>query len=92
MSTYADPLFYSPTALIALKPGVDNLLGAQISKVLAPFEPSVWLMIVLIIILTTLLLMWFLGKSKARMRNVRRLTGRRWCGYYPKQLDCTIWG
>ena len=93
MATYTVPLFYSPTALIALKPGVYNSLGLQTPKVLAPFELGLWLMIVLIIILTALLLTRFSGKSEAHARNAWRFTGRQGQGGdKPKWLDCAIWG
>lgn len=77
LSTYTVPLFYSPTVLITAKPGIDNSLGAQTSKVLAPFEAGVWLLIVLIITLTALLSMWFSGEVSERFKNVRREAGAR---------------
>ena len=72
ISSYTVPLFYSPTVLITSKPGVDSSLGAQTSKVLAPFEAGVWLLIVLIIALTAILSMWFSGEGPERLKIARR--------------------
>lgn len=91
MSTYTVPLFYSPRTLIAPAPGVDNGLGAQTSKVLAPFETGVWLMIVLIVTLTAVLSTWFSGESDERVKNARRSSRTRGRDE-PKRLNCAIWG
>ena len=74
MSSYTMPLFYSPTVLIAPRPGVDNSPMAQTLKVLAPFEPLVWTMIVLVIVITAILSMWFSGEGYLRVRHARRMT------------------
>ncbi|KAL7550375.1 hypothetical protein ACHAWF_013616 [Thalassiosira exigua] len=91
MTTYTIPLFYSTTVLIAPAPGVDNSLTAQTSKVLAPFETRVWLMIVLIICLTALLSIWFSGEANERVRNIRQWSRTRGRDE-PKRLNLAIWG
>ena len=74
MASYTIPLFYSPTVLIAPRPGVDNSLAAQTVKVLAPFEPWVWALILLVIVVTAILSVWFSGESRKRIRQVRRMS------------------
>lgn len=77
LSTYTVPLFYSLSVLITSKPGVDDSLGAQTSKVLAPFEAGVWLLIVLIITFTAILSMWFSGEGPERLKIVRSSSAMR---------------
>lgn len=91
ISSYTVPLFYSPTVMIVPAPGVDDSLRAQTSKVFAPFEMGVWLMIGLIIFLTAMLTTWFSGESDRRVQTARRNSRTRGRDE-PKRLNYAIWG
>lgn len=74
MTTFTVPLYYSRTVLVVPKPGVNNSMQAQSSKVLAPFSIGVWLMIVAIIAITATLSVWFSGQKKKILTQARRVS------------------
>ncbi len=80
---------------LELAPTVCNGLGewdnANVQKKMLGMTTLLVMLIILHIVLTAFLSIWFSGKSKARVRNEQR-SGRRQRGDEPNQLDCLIWG
>ena len=69
LAQYTIIVDYSKTVLIIPRPGVNTSLSQQVSKVLEPFAPSVWLMMVLVILITAILSVWF---SPDRKRVIQK--------------------
>ena len=72
MTPFTVPLFQSRTVLVIPKPGADNSLGAQISKVLEPFTLGAWALILGIIIVASLFSVWFSDRSRLAQKYSRR--------------------
>lgn len=66
---------YDKTVLVIPKPGADTSVGAQISKVLEPFELEVWGLILGLITLTALLSVWFTryGRGFTQVKRKERM-------------------
>jgi hypothetical protein len=74
MAAFTIPILYDKTYLVV--PMSSETVGDQVSKVLAPFHYGVWISIVLIIILTALLSVWFSDPfEKLKRRNRMQRAG-----------------
>mmetsp|Transcript_1544 Transcript_1544/g.3190 ORF Transcript_1544/g.3190 Transcript_1544/m.3190 type:complete len:753 (+) Transcript_1544:97-2355(+) len=73
LAAFTVPLIYDRTVLVIPKPGSKNSLSYQTSKVLAPFTAGLWGVVILVIVCTSLLSVWFANGS-ATKRVLRRRT------------------
>mmetsp|Transcript_12799 Transcript_12799/g.25708 ORF Transcript_12799/g.25708 Transcript_12799/m.25708 type:complete len:724 (-) Transcript_12799:683-2854(-) len=71
MSAFTVPLIYDKTVLVIPKPRNKNSLSYQTSKVLAPFTAGLWGVVILVIVCTSLLSVWF-AKGSSVKRPLRR--------------------
>ena len=72
LAQYTMIVDYSRTVLIIPRPGVNTSLSQQVSKVLEPFTPGVWLMMVLVILMTAILSVWFSPNRKSILSVARK--------------------
>lgn len=77
LAQYTMIVDYSRTVLIIPRPGVNTSLSQQVSKVLEPFAPSVWLLMVLVILITAILSVWFSPNRKSILAKAEKSSTNR---------------
>mmetsp|Transcript_41160 Transcript_41160/g.86336 ORF Transcript_41160/g.86336 Transcript_41160/m.86336 type:complete len:622 (-) Transcript_41160:278-2143(-) len=77
MSAFTIPIVPDKTYLVIPRPGTQDKFSDQIKKVLAPFTPGLWILLVGIIFCTALFSVWFTDRSAEAMnqnQNDRRMS------------------
>ena len=64
MTTFTVPFVYDKTVLVMPRPAENRSLLYQTSKVLQPFQPELWYLVIVTIVLSALLSVWFQDKKK----------------------------
>lgn len=82
MAAFTIPIAYDKTYLVIPRPEAQDTLSDQVRKVLQPFSPDLWCMILGTIALAALLSVWFEDRTistspRGRTRDVAMHTGRR---------------
>ena len=69
MTSYTVPLVYDKTVLVIPKPGSKKSLQFETAKVLQPFTPWLWVLVVLVILTSAGLGVWFSDREKLAKKN-----------------------
>jgi hypothetical protein len=89
MSAFTTPIIYDKTFLVIPRPGSRDTLRYQVVKVLSPFSPGLWILLLCITLVAALFSVWFSERSElpdntgdrrlnlGRMKNPLRVTRRK---------------
>jgi len=69
MTSYTVPLVYDKTVLVIPMPGSKKSLQFETAKVLQPFTPWLWVLVVLVVLTAAVLGVWFSDKEKLAKKN-----------------------
>ncbi|EJK44942.1 hypothetical protein THAOC_36478, partial [Thalassiosira oceanica] len=69
MTSYTVPLVYDKTVLVKPMPGSKKSLRFKTAKVLQPFTPWLWVLVVLVVLTAAVLGGWFSDKEKLAKKN-----------------------
>jgi len=69
MTSYTVPLVYDKTVLVIPMPGSKKSLQFETAKVLQPFTPWLWVLVILVIATTAGLGVWFSDREKLAKKN-----------------------
>jgi len=72
MTSYTVPLVYDKTVLVIPRPGSKKSLHFETVKVLQPFTPWLWVLVILVITATAGLGVWFSDREKLAKKNYGR--------------------
>ena len=88
---------YDRAVLVIPRPGTKNDLAFQTQKVFEPFTNGLWLVLLALILVTSLLSVWFTDREMAskkryglRLRQAKRPTKRRKTAYFRLLLDAFL--
>ena len=70
MSSFTLPMGHDKTYLVIKKPGSTNSLNKQVQKVLQPFSYGLWALVIVIILVSAMLSVWF-GSHSYRTQQHR---------------------
>ncbi|KAL7531863.1 hypothetical protein ACHAXR_004282, partial [Thalassiosira sp. AJA248-18] len=76
MTTFTVPVDYDRTLLVIERPGETISLRSQVEKVIAPFSPGVWGLLIVIIAFTALLSVWFIDVPRRGRRPGKKVYAR----------------
>eukprot|EP00591_Stephanopyxis_turris_P018071 CAMPEP_0195539896 /NCGR_PEP_ID=MMETSP0794_2-20130614/50295_1 /TAXON_ID=515487 /ORGANISM="Stephanopyxis turris, Strain CCMP 815" /LENGTH=748 /DNA_ID=CAMNT_0040673955 /DNA_START=67 /DNA_END=2310 /DNA_ORIENTATION=+ len=68
ITSFTIPFMYDKTVLVVKRPRANTSLSYQVSKVLKPFDHSLWYVVVTTILLSGFLSAWFSKPSRARLK------------------------
>jgi len=81
-------MVYDKTFLVIPNPGKNEKLSVQVAKVLAPFSASLWFLLIIIILFTALMSVWFAARTEVPQDNhQRRISSRKRKVYARLALD-----
>ena len=72
MTSYTVPLVYDKTVLVIPRPGSKKSLEFEVAKVLQPFTPGLWALVVFVIFTAAWLGVWFSDREKLAKKNYGR--------------------
>eukprot|EP00956_Cyclotella_meneghiniana_P009578 scaffold13215_cov61-Cyclotella_meneghiniana.AAC.5 len=64
LSAFTLPIVYDKAYLVIPKPGSSNSLAKQTQKVLQPFTPQLWILVLVVIFVAAILGCWFAGDAE----------------------------
>lgn len=69
LSSFSVPIINDKTYLVIPKPNADNL-GHQVQKVWRPFKYGLWVIVFVVIVVTSLLTVWFQDKPRPTLQDI----------------------